>query len=129
MTSPTCRGVRADGSPCTIKSGLSPEGYCIWHDPARRDVAAEMRARGGRTQGRKGIRTVDAEDTPGPLESMADAVRWASWAARAVAVGSLDSRTAHEIGVLLREFRSGVEKAQLENRVKELERALKEATS
>jgi len=31
------------GMPCRVRTGLSPEGFCLWHDPARRDEAKRRR--------------------------------------------------------------------------------------
>ena len=125
----TCGAPTRDGSPCKISNALSADGRCIWHDPERKARAAELRSRGGKARAQRYIRTVEEGDTPGPLVSMQDAVRWASWTAQSAATGQLDARTAHELVAALREFRGSLEKAELEGRVKELERALKEATS
>lgn len=111
-----CQGTTPDGTRCSIRSQISDTGLCVWHDPARKDEADELRKKGqaARTPSRRAeVRTVDAKDTPGKLTDLDDLVRWAAWTAKAVATGKIDARTARETAYALTCFRGGLEKRDL----------------
>lgn len=40
-----CRGTTAAGEPCRERGGLSEDGFCVFHDPARREAARRLRKR------------------------------------------------------------------------------------
>jgi hypothetical protein len=127
----TCRYIKEDGTRCQQKVGLSPEGYCIWHDPERQEEAQRRRQRGGEVAGalakvrgrsRRTVRVVPESEALPPPETMEDALKWASWATWAVTVGKIDARTCHEIGYTLRAFLDGKKRADdWDRRVKELQ--------
>lgn len=116
-------GVKIDGSPCPIDFGLSAgTGMCWHHDPAREEQRRRARSRGGHVAAERNRR--EPVDVPAAPETIEDAVRISSWATHAVLSGAIDVRVAREAANLLREFRSGVEKAKLEPEVKELRKAV-----
>jgi hypothetical protein len=130
----TCSFVRANGNQC--RANVAAEGdLCLFHDQARLRQAQEARSKGAAsTNARKAIvRVVDPSDTPGPLDTVEDASRWASWITVAVATGLVDSRTAHEMSFSLRLFVDARRTAdKTDERVKQLEakvRELRETTS
>lgn len=130
-------GVREDGEPCGVVVGLGPDGMCIFHSPDRAEEARLMRVAGAHAATAAKLRSrAEREATwpdglPPPPKTIDDAKRYAAWAVDAVAkgpgAGGIDGRTAREIAGLLREFRSSAEKAELSNRVQELEAALRKA--
>lgn len=117
-----CSAARADGSPCRVRTGLDESGRCIWHsqDPERQRIAEASRKRGGMATARRHRRTVNAAETPGLLETMQDAVRWASWLAHATATGTIDPKTSREVATALREFRGCFHSAALEKQLEAL---------
>ncbi len=44
-----CRGVKRDGSQCTVTVNL-PQTYCWWHDPANHERRRKAAARGGKAR-------------------------------------------------------------------------------
>jgi hypothetical protein len=95
-----------------------PDGYCYNCSPA---ISAEQRkasrVRGGlsvtRQRGPRGLR----DEQLGPLQTAADAQRWAETLARAVACGDLSASQANAAGRLLGEF---VKARDLHTREREL---------
>jgi hypothetical protein len=54
VSRPRCKGVREDGGACQA----APRGdsqYCLWHDPERREEAAEARKLGGQRRRKERI--------------------------------------------------------------------------
>jgi len=122
-----CRGLTPTGDRCQVTTNLSPEGLCLWHDPAREEAAQAARRRGGkRRPSRKqaDVRVVDPDTAPDPPETLDDIVTWASWTAYAVATGTVDARTAREISYALSTLRTGLEKRDLARDVARLRRDL-----
>ena len=118
------------GRPCQVAMNLGEKGLCVHHDPDRKQEALEMRRMGARASAASRTRTKVARgDVPRAPRTLSDAVSYASWAVDAVAMGELDARTAREIGNLLREFRSCLEKRSLEKEITALRTELKEAQS
>jgi hypothetical protein len=66
------------------------------------------------------------DQVPGPLETMADCVRWAAWCAQAVATGALDPKTAREVTSAVRECRSSIDKAELEAQLRDAQSKLRQ---
>lgn len=137
MSGERCGHPTKGGDPCPTPIALcSSCGRCRSHcrydeacDYDAEDVRAS-RAKGAKRKAEKarddGMRTVMPDDAPPPPESLDDAVLWASWAIAAVATGRIDGRTAHEVGYLLRAYMKGLDKAELGERVEELESKLAE---
>ena len=113
-----CEGMKADGVRCQI---VVADGttFCIWHDPSQagRRRAASARKRGAKASAKKKldgkIRTVDASEAPANPTTIAECVAYASWALGAVTTGKIDSRTAHEISVLLAQIQRGLKDSKL----------------
>lgn len=123
-------GRKKDGDPCACQLGLSEDnGLCGFHDPARADAIREIRSAGGKANSRiaRARRAGLPADLPrGTPKSLADAVKWSSWAIRAVAVNEIDARTGHEIGYLLSQFKGALEKTELVRQIEELKAQLAE---
>jgi hypothetical protein len=112
-------GVKVDGTPCPMSSGLSPDsGLCFWHDPKREEEAVAARSKGGQATARKRAR--EPINAPPPPQTIEDAKLYASWAVEAVASGRVDYRVGNTIQAILRDFRSATEKAELEKEIAEL---------
>jgi hypothetical protein len=119
----------ADGRQCGVTVARSGSGLCLWHDPKRSEQAKAARSRGAGTANakRSPVRVIDPSDTPGPLDTVEDASRWASWIVVAVATGLVDSRTAHEMSFSLRLFCDARKTAdRTDERVKQLEAKVRE---
>lgn len=128
--SPRCRGVRGNGEPCKVGFALSADGYCMTHDPERREAAIELRRAGGRNSRAKvkAERAAAAAKIPAGLpkapKTLEDAVHWSSWAMHAVATGAIDARTAHECGYLIARFTEALNKRDLLAEIEQLRREL-----
>jgi len=93
------------------------------------DGRFEDRSKGGRTSNARqrarkmgAVRIVAAADLPGALETLDDAVRWAAWAAEAIATGKLDRATGREVGSVLRVFVDGRQRLdRVDERVRRLQ--------
>ncbi len=70
---------------------------------------------------------MNPEEAPPPPEALEDVAVWLRWLTVAVVTGRVDARTAHEATVALKELRPTLEKIDLDRRVKELEKQLKQA--
>ena len=106
--------------------GLSPEGLCLNHDPARQEIARQTRIAGGRASGAKKRekRIVTPSDAPPPPKTLEDAVRYFAFITHAVATGTMDARTGHECAYALTGFKSAVEKRDLERQIIALRKEL-----
>lgn len=121
----SCVFVKDDGERCKTTFGLSKAGLCFTHDPERARKRLKARRNGAKTANR-GIRTVDATDTPGELDSLEDVARWLKWTALALATGKIDARTGSEITKALKELRPTLERLATEAEVKALREQLRD---
>ncbi len=124
-----CRGTKVDGTACRTTLGISPDGFCLFHDPARAEQKKAVAAAGGRARG-KNMRVAKAADpalVPKAPKTIEDAEKFASWLTHAVCTGGIDARTAHEAAVCLREFRGAAEKRIMEREIKALRKELADA--
>lgn len=133
----TCGHPTKSGEPCPTPIALCSKcGRCLSHceygegcDYDEAEVR-DARRRGAKAKAEKArdskTRTVLPEEAPAPPETLEDAVTWTSWATWAVATGTIDARTAHEIGYLTRALQRGLEKLEMDERVQELEEQLAE---
>jgi hypothetical protein len=124
-----CTYTNKAGDQCRVESNVNPEtGGCFWHDPKRKTERNEARRRGqvasARNRAKSTIKTVAPGDAPARMESVHDAVAWASWAAWAVATGVIDGRTAREVGYNVRAFLAASDKAGLADKIRELQAAI-----
>lgn len=131
---PRCAGTTVDGSPCR-STAVAESGFCISHDPERREEMRAARSKGARATNRmrrhrgrgKNVRTADPSEVPDRPKTIEDAIEWASWAVWAVATGEIDARTGHEVGYVLRAFLDGRKHADdVDDRVKELKAKMDE---
>lgn len=129
-----CRHVKEDGERCGMVRNIDPStGFCVWHDPARKQEAANMRRKGGKESGARAkarkpaVRVVNADECPPPPTTLEEATHWLSWLSWAVTTGKIDGRTAHESAYALRAFVDGRKHVdRTDERVKALEAKLKE---
>ena len=68
-------------------------------------------------------RVVDADLTPGPLETIADCTRWGAWVALSMATGVLDRHTAQQTTNAINQVRQSL-KDQHEEELAELRTAV-----
>ena len=112
-----------------MRSGVSAEGLCKFHDPARREEVTEERRRGARTTTalRRAIDdpTVTSEDTPPEARDLETAVPWLTWVALQLATGGIAPSRAREITNAMREFRNTQERLNLDRRLKDLEQQMR----
>lgn len=114
---------------CNVTMNLSPtNGLCLQHDPERKEELYQVRVAGAKARGKKVQKAKAAQgEVPRKPKNLQDAIEWASWATFAVATGEIDTRVAHEVAVLVREFRMALEKRALEEQVEALKAQLAEA--
>jgi hypothetical protein len=129
---PRCAGKKLNGEPCRVALGISADGLCLMHDPARRDAALASSAAGGRAKGeaRRAARERRAlekpDDTPPAPKTLDDATKYFAWIAHAVTTGRLDARSGHEAAYALNGFKAAAEKRDLEREIKALRKQLDE---
>jgi hypothetical protein len=130
-----CGGTTTRGTPCAVTWGLSPAGFCLMHDPERRDQAAAARAAGGVTTGaaaaaqRNGkyrVVPIDQLPTAQPPRSIPEARRWASWYPWAVSHGLIDPTTSREGVRGINTLLAVLKVLDHERRLKKIERQLKQ---
>ena len=122
-----CEALKDDGTRCknthtleATESGLR----CVWHDPARLVARRAMQAKGGRRK--PPVRAALPENDLPPIpETAADAALWSAMLVQWVATGALDPARAGQINQSLKVFLSAISRADLERRIKELERTYK----
>jgi hypothetical protein len=125
-----CSYVKSSGSRCKVDFGLSEDGHCWHHDPAKAAARRRARERGGAVTASKSrklkMRTALEDEVPAAPQTVEDAIAWASWAVTAVATGKIDARTGHEIGYVLRAFLDGRKHLDsVDTRVKALHETVK----
>ena len=125
-----CKAIKPDGTRCLQVSTLNEEGLCLWHDPERKRQAQAARKRGSKASNKKRmdgkIRTVSRDEAPPNPTTIAECVAYASWALGAVTTGAIDSRTAHEISVLIGQVQRGLKDSKISDDVAELREQLAE---
>ena len=107
---PQCVALKSTGDRCGVRWGLSPDGFCLMHDEARRPQAEAIRA-AARTHVTTGAKVpYPATPTDGkfrvvppsavprgrPPRTVDDCIKWASWLAYASVTGVLDGTTVRE---------------------------------
>ena len=117
MTKPRCTGTKTDGSPCLVTFALSPDGRCLFHDPARADKVRAMRVNGGKAA-RPARRPPNAAPlvVPPAPKTFDDAVAYASWLTHAIASGALDPKQGREATQALNSFRTALDKRDIAKR-------------
>ena len=124
-------GVTKAGRPCRASLNLSAvNGRCLFHDDARRAEARAIRVAGAKAKAVK-IRKEKAalpENCPRAPHTLQDAERIAAWITRATLIREIDVRVSEAGTKAVRQFQLTVEKRTLQDRVRELERAVKAAT-
>jgi uncharacterized Zn finger protein (UPF0148 family) len=124
-----CRGIKPDGTPCDVIAQLSPEGYCLWHDPQRVTEAHAARSRGAEAANEqrraKKIRAASSDQLPDrPLDDLDGVVQWLVWLARMTVTGQLDPSTSRETGKILATLKAALQVRDYARRLRELERQL-----
>jgi hypothetical protein len=125
MTAPaivTCRAQTRSGEQCRARDGLSADGLCALHDPARAAAVARARRKGSAEKA-----SADLADLPcgGRLATLEDCSTWLEWITVQTVTGGLDPSKAREAvkAVMAMRFKLRDELAA-EKRIKALEKAL-----
>jgi hypothetical protein len=108
---------------------LSPTtGRCVQHCPERAAERAAMQSAGGAAAkvAKRQAKAADTSAVPPRMRTLGDAVSVAAWIVDSVLRGAIDARTAEAATKSVRQFQLGEEKRALQDRVRELERRLKE---
>ena len=116
-----CKAKTKAGTRCKQTINISKDGYCLVHDPKRKEKARAMQVLGGHRKRKRPDKIL-----PEP-KTMQDVVKWSAWTAHQVAKGQLDPKRAREITTALRQLTIGLEKTHLQEEVNELKKQLKEA--
>ena len=66
-----CRGVTRSGTPCRANPG--PNGWCVFHDPGRKDQHRQISRRGGLATWERKLRVQEAETSA--LHAVLDCLR------------------------------------------------------
>jgi hypothetical protein len=134
-----CVAITGEGERCEIRSGLCPEHrMCLWHDECRTEQAEKARSLAGRTTAKRArtfarksasakpsVRVVDLAQLP-PLESLADAVRASAFLYQSAATGVTDPATTREALRAVTTYVNAIHKSDLQRRIRELEKQLKQ---
>lgn len=120
MARETCRGTKADGSPCESPI-LDEDGFCPAHRKGGSETMSERGKKGGRARAKKDAAPgLDPDDLP-PLDSPHAAERWCEVIGRAVTTGKLAHREAQAAIKAVREFLRSHEAGAVSDRVEELQ--------
>jgi len=118
-----CKAVTKDGHPCGMSAGES--GYCFNHQPGVEAAARRLKARtaGGKARAARTLEKVDLklETAEDAVKALRDITEWAL-------TGRIDSRVASAATVAISTALRGMEKANVEARVRELQERLEELT-
>ncbi|MFH1833761.1 MAG: hypothetical protein ABH877_01950 [bacterium] len=117
-----CKGMKADGKPCEAPERLVDPmtGYCLSHDPARREKLLGHCADGGKAIARRLRAKVLGETDLPPLASPQAAAAWLEIIGRAVATGRLSSRDADAVTRAVREWLKAHEAGDVADQIKAL---------
>ena len=125
MTAPlivTCRAQTRAGAPCRSRDGLSAEGLCALHDPARAASVASKRRAGSRNSSKAYLKS---DELPPPPETIEGCKTWLSWLLEQVVTGALDANAAREATKMVEAKRRALrDDGNAEKRMKALEAAL-----
>lgn len=125
MPRDTCRGTKADGSPCGSPV-VKGDGYCPAHGPDGSERMAEIGRRGAEATARKLKRPgLDPEALPA-LRSPQTAEKWLEEIGRAVATGTLGHHEATAAVRAVREWLRAHEAGEVTEEVEELREQLEE---
>jgi len=127
MTRDQCQHVKDDGERCGVTFGLSDEGLCIHHDPARRKLVERARSDGGRTTAEKRRKRPKLHDSDlPPLTSHEAAEVWTDEIGRAAATGRMSAAHANAALRAVKEWREARESGKVSERLESLLDALAE---
>jgi hypothetical protein len=96
---------------------------CVWHDPARAEEAAAMRARGFETLAAKAAEEAArevGEDLPQRPATLDDVVRWQAWIVDTLARKMIEVNRAKALSEVLSAMRGSLEKRDLAKDVEDL---------
>lgn len=117
----TCRASTRAGTPCRGRDGLSADGLCALHDPARAAAVARKRKAGVRNH----KAYLDVADLPPLPETIEGCKTWLSWLLEQVVTGALESSAAREATKMVEAKRRALrDDANADKRMKALEAAL-----
>ena len=117
-----CKATNSRGEPCQAAAGDS--GYCFWHDPAKAAQCRAARSKGGRA--RHGRHIDKGAGGPVEIRSVADVIALLVRAVNDTLTMEISLQRARVLGYLAGGALKCLEIGDLEERVAELERVLKE---
>lgn len=120
----TCRSTTRAGAPCRARDGLTPDGLCALHDPARAVAIARARRKGSTEKA-----SAELDDLPcaGKLATLEDCATWLEWITVQTVTGGLDPAKAREAvkAVMALRFKLRDEQA-LAQRIKAMQKTLRD---
>lgn len=115
-----CKSHRGNGVQCKLLASPSSD-YCFWHDPKRARERKEAQRLGG---SRGLLATLPKETPPAEVASADDVLRILGETINHVRRGELHPTVANSIGYLANIILKAKEQADIEDRLKELERVV-----
>jgi len=116
-----CEGKTAEGTRCKA-AAIAGSRFCFFHDPDRAEERREAQSIGGR-QGKIKTLPDDADDVR--IESGKDIVGLISATINQVRKGQIDPRVANAVGYLANVLLKAVEQGDVEERLADLESAVR----
>jgi hypothetical protein len=122
MTSPNkpCAGSKSDGTKCQAVPNADSD-FCYFHDPSKADERRQAQSLGGQ---RNRMKTLDPAAPSRRIQNQTDIVEHLYETIYNVERGLLDPRVANCVGFLVGQLSKALENRDLEERVKQLERAV-----
>ena len=123
-----CQARNKDGSRCKAPPRLVDPitGFCISHDPERRQAVKDAAQKGGKVMARR-LRAplLDDDDLP-PLDSPHAAASWLEIIGRSVATGRLSNRDGDAVTRAVREWLKAHDAGEVSDQVNTLRSQLQE---
>jgi hypothetical protein len=116
-----CKHIKSDGTQCGAIS-LRGSDFCFWHHP---DISEETKTEAARKGGQNRAVKVKTPLTPIPLHNAKDVRSLIANTIEAVRGGEMDIRAANCLGVLSGYLMKAIEVEDHEQRIEEIEKALR----
>ncbi len=123
-----CNGRNRDGSACKAPPRLVDPltGFCISHDPERRQAMLEAAQKGGKVMARRLKAPLLDDDELPPLDSPHAAASWLEIIGRSVATGRLSNRDGDAVTRAVREWLKAHDAGEVSDQVNTLRSQLGE---
>ena len=116
-TKKMCKAIKLDSSKCEV-AALADSEFCFFHDPAKageRKAAQSLGGHGNR------LRVLNPDIPDIKVESSRDMIALLCETINQVRKGEIDSRRAYALGYLANMVMAGIERNDLEMRIRRLE--------